>query len=89
MSALYKFAPSMAPVIMIYIICHLGHDITQRYSQIGIEMYAISWYKLPTHEQNNWPIMIVLTQKRIGLRSFGTLNLNRETYMEVTNLFIQ
>lgn len=83
LSAMYKIVPSVVPVVLIYLICHLGQYVTQHYVRLGNEWYAVSWYVLPSNLQKNWTIMIRATQKPIELRAFGSHSLNRETYMQV------
>lgn len=74
---------TVGPTLSIFIICHCGDELTQRFRHISNDFFQVSWYMLPLDMQKNWPFMIALGQKEIGLQGFGSFHYNYELYMKV------
>lgn len=76
-------APAMMVIFWLYLFCHFGDAVTQRFDQLGDEMYQVSWYLLSLHLQNDWPMMIALGQKKVYVQGYGSAFCTRELFMKV------
>lgn len=71
-------------MVSLYLYCHFGDQVTQRFEDIGDAVYQIDWYALPLDMQKNLPMVIALTQKRVFVRGFADTRSTREVFKKVT-----
>lgn len=83
LAALFASFPSFLPLLTIFILCNVGQNVSHSFSQIRDDFYEVSWYTLPLNMQKNWPMLLTIGEREIGLRGFGSHCLNRGLYMKV------
>lgn len=76
-------------MVSLYLYCHFGDQVTQRFEDVGDAVYQIDWYALPLDMQKNLPMVIALTQKRIFVRGFADTRSTREVFKKVGNIAIE
>lgn len=69
--------------LKLYIFCHFGDQVTQRFEMIGDNVYQLAWYMLPLDVQKQLPMVIALAQKRVYVRGFADTRSTREVFLKV------
>lgn len=80
---LHTMAQVFSNFTALYLLCHIGDQVTQRFQDVGDAVYQLSWYTLPLDVQQHLPITISLTQKRIFVRGFADTRSTREVFRKV------
>lgn len=77
------FAPSVAVMVWLYLFCHSGTFLSECFASIGDRLYEVYWYMLPLDDQKIWPFMVIVGQKDVILRGFGSSTCDRELFKKV------
>lgn len=70
-------------ILLLFLFCHSGTQVTERFHGIGEEVYALEWYVLPLNLQRNIPMIIALSNNEIYLRGLGGYHYTHETFKKV------
>lgn len=69
--------------IALYLFCHFGDQVTQRFEDVSEAVYQLSWYSLPLELQKHLPTVIAMSQKRVFVRGFADTRSTREVFRKV------
>lgn len=76
-------------VFWLYLFCHFGSHVTERFEHIGTELYQVNWHLLPLRIQRKFPIIISMAQQNVYLQATDGTKCTRETFKKVSmNLFL-
>lgn len=76
--------------VIIYGACCFGQRVSNAFDEIRYEIEQISWYYLPSSIQQMLPTIIIVAQKSVDLRVFGSISCDLVTFKQVSfNLNIQ
>lgn len=71
----------------LYIFCHFGDHVTQRYDDLENYYYhSVAWNYLSIDVQKDWLLMITLGQKKVYIRGFASAYCTRELFMKVKQI---
>lgn len=70
-------------VSVLYIFCHIGDILTQRYEDVGTITYNLDWYLYPLDAQKNMLLMMKLANRKVYLKGFGEIGCDRENFKQV------
>lgn len=70
-------------ILLLFLFCHSGTQVTERFHGIGEEVYGLTWYVLPLNLQQDIPVIIALSNKEIYLRGLGGYHYTNETFKKV------
>lgn len=76
--------PGVGIVFYLFLFCHFGNLISERFSSINEEIYLLDWYNLPQKLQKILPTVILITQKESHLNVFGNMHCDYEVFAKVT-----
>lgn len=69
---------------ILFAACELGHSVSSEFEEINSKIVLFHWYKLSKHMQEILPIIILATQKPVGLSVFGSIVCGREDFKRVS-----
>lgn len=72
----------------LYLFCHFGNLVTQRFEDVGSQISQLAWYKLPLRSQKDYILILALTQKKVYINGFGNARCTREVFMKVNYTYI-
>ena len=58
----------------LYLFCHFGSRVTERFSDVDRAFYELTWYELSLDMQKCVPMAISLAHKEIYLQGFASIN---------------
>lgn len=70
-------------LILIYVLCYFGNNITVKSSTVAISIYNIRWYYLPLQQQKMIGAVIRQGQVPYKLDGFKIFSSSLETFAEV------
>lgn len=70
-------------ILLLFLFCYSGTQVTERFNDIGDEVYALEWYVLPLNLQRNIPMIMALSNQEIYLRGLGGYHYTHETFKKV------
>lgn len=70
-------------VSVLYIFCHIGDILTQRYEDVGTITYNLDWHLYPLDAQKCMLLMMKLADRKVYLKGFGGIGFNREVFKQV------
>lgn len=77
-------SPTSVIVFWLFLFCHFGNKLTQRFEDVGDNAYAyVAWYMLPMDMQKSYPMILRLGQRNVYLRGFAGTRFTREVFMLV------
>lgn len=77
-------SPTSVIVFWLFLFCHSGDKLTQRFEDVGDNAYAfVDWYMLPVNMQKSFTLIIALGQRNVFLRGFGGTRCTKEMFMKV------
>lgn len=85
MNACHILGPTTVTVFWLYVFCHFGNHLTQRFSDLGDSVYQLDWYMLPSDLQKDLSIFLPLAQKDIFLEGYAGVRCTCQVFMKVTN----
>lgn len=70
--------------VIIYAVCMFGQEVSNAFDDIRHEIEQIRWYYLPPHIQQMLPTIIIVSQKSVDLRIFGSISCDLVTFKKVS-----
>lgn len=68
---------------MLCIVCNFGESVTDRFEHFESRLCRYKWYSLSIKMQIMYSIFVADTQQTVTLRSFGNIEVTRETLKKV------
>lgn len=75
--------PTLAVVFALYLLCHVGDTLTQRYEGLRSITYNLDWYLYPLNTQKNMQMIMILAEKKVYLKGFGGIGCDRNVFKKV------
>lgn len=75
--------PTITNLTCLYVFCHYGNQVTQRFQDIARAIYQLNWYELPYDMKKTIPMIISLSQKNIYLQGLAGTRCTLEVFMNV------
>lgn len=70
-------------MLMSFLLCNYGENVTSHYSDLSDLIYQMSWLSCPLKVQNSFKLMIMNSQKLIDLEGFARFQCNHDTFKKV------
>lgn len=70
--------------VLIFGICEFGERLCGSFQEINDLCDAFAWYSLPCDVQHILPTLIMMAQKPVELRIFGSISCGRITFKNVS-----
>lgn len=68
---------------ILYGFCHFGSRVSERFEDVGMAFYRLSWYLLPVEMRKKLSTTIAITQKRLYVRGSVPIYSMRELFLKV------
>lgn len=79
--------PGTMVVIWLYLFCHFGDMITQKFEHIAYSVYDVKWYTLSLNLQKTLPLVIMQAQKNVFFQGYAGIKCTRELFKKVSNIY--
>ncbi|KAL6259127.1 hypothetical protein P5V15_009049 [Pogonomyrmex californicus] len=67
----------------IYIFCHIGEQLVERWQKIGNKCYMIDWYRLPQNKARNLIFPIIMSNYSVKLTAGKMLQITMDTFSNI------
>lgn len=71
----------------VFVICEFGQKLSDGFNEVDDEIGQFDWYLCSMEIQKLLPILIIVTQKPISLKVFGSISCDRENFKKVGTIF--
>lgn len=71
----------------VFVICEFGQKLSDGFNGIDDECGQFDWYLHSMEVQKLLPTLIIVTQKPISLKAFGSISGDRQSFKKVSPLF--
>lgn len=68
----------------VFVLCEFGQNVSNAFIEIDDEIGQVDWYLFSMHTQKLLIILMIVTQKPVGLNVYGDIWCDREDFKKVS-----
>lgn len=69
---------------VVFTVCELFQRLTDGFDEINDVIDQLKWYQFPDEIQKMLPTLLIIVQKPVVIKCFGSISCCRETFKEVS-----
>lgn len=71
-------------IVWLFLFCHFGDEVTNRYIEVNDLIYKSAWYLYPIEIQKDLRFVMRLAQRPVFMQGFANIKCTRFIFQKVT-----